>query len=294
MNLVDKFRILTYNVGFITKSVDCIMQSGIQKDDIAWMKHEYKDRFFADPFLWYRDKEYYYILCEEMTFWEQKGNISLLKIRKNTYELIEKKTVIEEPTHLSFPFCDENGNFIIPESVKSGQCKKYIFNENHELVSTEVIFSEGLIDTSFYTDQNGVEWMFTSKKNIPNKELYLYYKNGDGKYQPVKNNPIESNIRTTRSAGRFFHLNGKLYRPVQDCQGRYGRQTKILEIESISEEGVLYKDVATLNSFDNPPFSQTFHTFNVYDSVTIVDGSFDFFRFPMKIFYRKCKWMFRK
>lgn len=293
MNLIDKFRILTYNIGFITKPVDEIIKIGLQKGDIAWMKHKYKDRFFADPFLWYRDKEHCYVLCEEMTFWEQKGVISLLKIRKDSYELVEKKTVIEEPTHLSFPFCEENGNYIIPESVKSGQCKKYIFNNKHELVGSEIIFDEGLIDTSFYTDSNDIEWMFTAKKNIPNKELYLYYKDVDGKYKPVKNNPIESNIRTTRSAGRFFYKDGKLYRPVQDCLGRYGKQTKILEIESISNDGVKYKDVATLNSFENPPFNQTFHTFNVYDGITIVDGSFDFFRFPMKIFYRKCKWMFR-
>lgn len=292
MNLINKFRIQTYNIGFITKPVKEIVMNGILSGDIVWVKHNYKDRFFADPFLWYRDKDHYFVLCEEMTFWEQKGVISLLKIRKDSCELVERKTVIEESTHLSFPFCEENGNYVIPESLKSGQCKKYIFNDNHELVRSEVIFDEGLIDSSFFMDKNGDEWMFTAKKTIPNKELFLYYKNAEGKYQPVKHNPVESNIRTTRSAGRFFYSNGKLYRPVQDCLGRYGKQTKILEMKSISKDGIEYEDVATLNSFANPPFSQTFHTFNVYNDVIVIDGSYDFFRFPMKIFYRKCKWMF--
>ena len=284
MKIFDKFKILTYNIGFIKKPINDVIKNGVEKGDIAWLKHNYKDRFFADPFLWYRDEGHYYVLCEEMTFWEQKGVISLLKIRNDSYELVEKTTIIEEPTHLSFPFCEENGNSVIPESVKSGKCKKYIFNDKHELVGSEIIFDEGLIDTSFFIDSSGVEWMLTAKKNIPNKELYLYYKNADGKYQSAKNNPIVSNIRTTRSAGRFFCLNGKIYRPVQDCLGRYGKQTKILEIESISENGIRYKDVATLNSFENPPYSQTFHTFNVYEGITIVDGSYDFVRFPMKIF----------
>ncbi len=290
--IINKFRILTYNIGFIAKPIKDIVKYGIQAGDIVWVKHNYKDRFFADPFLWYRDKDYYYVLCEEMTFWEQKGVISLLKIQKDSYKLVEKKIVIDEPTHLSFPFCEENGDYVIPESVKSGQCKKYIFNKRHELISSEVIFDEGLIDSSFITDKNGDEWMFTAKSNFPNKELFLYYKNAEGVYQPAKNNPVESNIRTTRSAGKFFSIDQKLYRPVQDCLGRYGQQTKILEMESISKDGVKYKEVATLNSFENPPYCQTFHTFNVYDDIIVVDGSYDFFRFPMKIFYRKCKRMF--
>lgn len=293
MHIVDKFKIQTYNVGFITKPIEEIIINGIQPNDIVWMKHKYKDRFFADPFLWYRDEAHYYVLCEEMTFWEQKGIISLLKIKKDTVELVDKKTVIEEETHLSFPFCEENKEYIIPESVLSGKCKKYYFNDNHDLVKTEVIFDEGLIDTSFYIDQNGTEWMLTAKKFIPSTELYLYQKNQAGKYISVKGNPIESNNRTTRSAGRLFSCNGKLYRPVQDCFGRYGRQTKILEIYSIDDNGIKYKDAATFNSFENPPYNETFHTFNVYQGVIIVDGSKDFVRFPMKFFYRRFPWLFR-
>ena len=132
MDFINKFRILTYNIGFITNPIKEIIKNGVQRGDIVWVKHNYKDRFFADPFLWYRDKDFYYVLCEEMTFWDPKGVISLLKIQKDSYALVEKKTIIEESTHLSFPFCEENGNYVIPESVNSGQCKKYVFNRKAE------------------------------------------------------------------------------------------------------------------------------------------------------------------
>ena len=55
MRIVDKFKIQTYNVGFIARPIEEILKNGISKGDIIWMKHKYKDRFFADPFLWYRD-----------------------------------------------------------------------------------------------------------------------------------------------------------------------------------------------------------------------------------------------
>ena len=48
-----------------------------------------------------------------------------------------------------------------------------------------------------------------------------------------------------------------------------------------------------LNSFENAPYDETLHTFNVYDNVIMVDGSKDFMRFPVKILYKKFRWMFK-
>ena len=36
-----------WNIGFILKSPEEILQS--DKLDVHWMKHKYKDRWFADP-----------------------------------------------------------------------------------------------------------------------------------------------------------------------------------------------------------------------------------------------------
>lgn len=67
-----------------------------------------------------------------------------------------------------------------------------------------------------------------------------------------------------------------------------------MEIEKIGEDGYVAKEVLTINSFENPPYIDTMHTFNVYPDVVIVDGSKDFFRFPMKIFYKKFRWLFKR
>ena len=293
MNIIQKFKILTYNIGFLSCSLDELMTTGIKQNNIIWMKHNYKDRYFADPFLIKMDDKFLYVICEEYTFWEEKGKISLLKVDKKTFRLVEKKIIIEEQTHLSFPFCELNGDTITPESCKSGNCYKYTIDiKSWEILNKQIIVKEGLIDAAFYTDIKGNEWIFASKDKIPSTELFLYYKK-DGSYKEFENNPVLCNNRIARSAGKIFEWHGELFRPVQDCKKRYGWQTKIMHIDELDINDYKASEHITINSFENPPYNETLHTLNVYDGCIVVDGSKDFLRFPMKFFYKKFRLFFK-
>lgn len=294
MNLYKKFLIQTYNIGIIKKSIGKILDNGIEKGDIVWLKHNFKDRFFADPFMIKEDEEYYYILVEEFFFCEEKGKITLLKIRKVDFSLAERKIIIEEPTHLSFPFCELNGTTIVPESVLSGKTMEYSIDlDTMTVINSRVILNEGLIDSAFYADRQGNKWILTAKMDNPKEDMYMYLLNRDV-YEPLKNGSvIARSIEETRSAGRLFEFNGNLYRPVQDSTQRYGRQTRIMKIDKLNEAEYKAHCVQVINGKDNPPYNETLHTFNVYDDCVIVDGSKDCFRFPMKILYKKCRWMFK-
>lgn len=295
MWIYNKFLIMTYNVGFVTKGVNKIFTNKIQQGDIVWLKHKYKDRYFADPFLIKEDNKFLYVLVEEYPFWTEKGIIVLLKIDKNQYELVDRKKVIEEDWHLSFPYCKLNCEWVIPEASASGKTFAYkISLDTFEIENRVLIAEEGLIDNVFYEDKNGKTWAYAGKTIIPSTELYEFALGNDGLFNDINNVPIQSDNRHSRGAGDFFEYNGKLYRAVQDCKGRYGRQTKIMEIEKIGEDGYVAKEVLTINSFENPPYIDTMHTFNVYPDIVIVDGSKDFFRFPMKIFYKKFRWLFKR
>ena len=295
MNFYKKFLIQTYNVGIIKKPIRKILSVGVNKGEIKWLEHNYKDRFFADPFLVDEDFNYYYILVEEYFFWEEKGKITLLTVDKKTFSLVKRKIVIEEQTHLSFPFCEFRGNTIIPESVLSGKTTEYLFDcSTHQVVGKNVILNEGLIDACFYEDSDHNKWILASSLINPKEDLYLY-KLKNHQYEKLNNGkPIMSSIELTRAAGKFFSVDGQLYRPVQDSTRRYGRQTKIVKINKLEDNGIDAEEVQTINSFNNPPFDETLHTFNVYDDCVIVDGSKDFFRFPMKAVYKKCRWLFRR
>ena len=291
MGLLRKFRIQTYNVGFVTKGIDAVMTDGIGQGDIIWLKHDYKDRFFADPFLWDYDDEYLYVLVEEVLFWEYKGRIVLLKVRRSDYALISRRVVIDEPTHLSFPLCRCGGDTIIPESSASGRWTAYKINrDTMEIESKQVLLEIGTIDAVFYENEKG-SWILTGKLPKPNDELYIYRKDEAGSYV-ISEEPVLTDVTQVRSAGPLFTWKGKLFRPVQDSGERYGRRTRIMQVDQISGEKYSVSEWITLTGDENPPYNETLHTFNIYDPCILVDGSKDFLRFPMKLLYRYCGFLF--
>lgn len=292
MNLRKKFEIRTYNVGFVNKTIDNVMNNGINKNDINWLKHNYKDRFFADPFLIKEDNNYYYVLCEEFLFWEEKGKISLLIVRKDNYQLYEKKIIIEEDYHLSFPACFKDGNIIKPEASKSNKYFEYIIDtDKFEILEKKEILSEGTIDAIefFYKNKS---FLLTGKINNPSGELYIYI-NKDGKYISNNNNPVISGKSCSRNAGNIFKYKNDYFRPVQDCSEIYGKQTKLMKINKFGENEYVDEEIKIIDSFDNPPYNETLHTFNVYDDFILVDGSKSILRFPMKFFYKKFRFIFK-
>lgn len=290
MNIINKFKILTYNIGFISKDVNLVMKDGIQKGDIVWLKHQYKDRFFADPFLIDENERYLYVLSEEYTFWEELGRIVLLIVSKEDYSLVERRILIKERYHLSFPYCKKGGNWIMPEASASGAAYLYQYDKKaFKVIGKRKVCDVGLIDNVIYLDGDN-DYLYAGKTDKPSVELYSFKKVNE---EYIDEQYIQSDNRTSRSAGDFFKIGDNLYRPVQDCKERYGRQTKIMKINSIGAEGYSSAEECTLNSFQNPPFNETMHTFNVYDDIILVDGSKDFLRFPMKFFYRKCRWLFK-
>ena len=281
MNLFKKFKIQVYNVGFVNSTIDKVLLNGIKKGDIKWIKHGYKDRFFADPFLIREDSDYYYVLCEEYIFIERKGKISLLKISKNDFHLVEKQVIIEENYHLSFPFCEFDGNFIIPESCNGDGTYKYTIDDKFNVISKKKIVEEGLVDAVFYKN-NDNEYILTCKKENPKTDLYLYVKKHE-MYEITSPKPILSNIKYSRSAGHLFFNKNKLYRPVQDSTNRYGELTRIVEITQLTNNSYDYQEVCEVDAFDNPPYNETLHTFNCYNNVIVIDGSKDYFKPAMKI-----------
>lgn len=285
MDLINKFKILTYNVGIIHKPIDEVLSNGIKQHDIIWLKHKYKDRFFADPFLVKEDSDSLYILCEELSFWNNKGVISLLVVNKEDFRLVEKKTIIEEPWHLSFPYIINN-EYVLPESHKAGKAYLYHLNTSTwEIDSKKVVCEEcGFVDPVIIKIDDDKEYLL-STDNL-SERLFIYSLDDNEKYKILNKEPVLTDKSRARAAGYSFIYNGELVRPVQDCVERYGRQVRIEKIISFNEKTYETDIIAILNSDLNPPYNETFHTFNLYDNCIIVDGSKDIVRFPVKLIYR--------
>lgn len=285
MKIIEKLKMGVWNVGIIEKSAESILQG--EEYSIRWVKHRYKDRFFADPFLWKMDEKNYFILAEEYKFIDRKGRIVLLQVDKNSFKLIRKKVIIDEQTHLSYPIVYKGE--IIPESYKSGTLSAYRVSDNKLIKSC--VYKGQLIDGTFL-DYDGKEWIFATTKEEEldaQSKLSIFYKK-DGRYIPISSNPVKNDIKTARPGGNFFELNGVLYRPAQNCEHFYGESIKIMQVDKLSV--CEYKEHEILEISDPSREYKGMHTFNDYKNFVIVDGYKDIYSWQ-KVLYVKFKWLYK-
>lgn len=237
-----------------------------------------KDRFWADPFIVARDNKYY-VFIEEFLFSEKKGHISLIVMNKDgSWEMPVR--VLEASYHLSYPFVFEfeNNLYMIPESydnqtVELYRCtafpRKWEFQKN-------LMEKCGAIDTTLFQWQ-GKWWMFANQIETAGAsfcdELFLYYSDSpfSENWTPHPRNPIVSDVRSARPAGRLFVRNGRLYRPSQNSSRHYGYGFNICEITKLTETEYEEKIVSRVEPNWDQNIVST-HTINYEDGLTIVDG----------------------
>ena len=244
------------------------------------------DRFWADPFVVYEDKKYY-IFVEEVIAPSPRGHISCFEIDENGNPSVPKK-IIERPYHMSYPyvFSYNNEYYMIPETSENRTIDLYKcvnFPEKWAMVTTLMQNIEAADATLFQKD--GKWWLFANvceNEGTPsNDELCLFYAEDlfAGKWTAHAKNPIVSDVKSARPAGKIFIHNGEAYRPSQNSSKRYGYGMKINHIVTLSEteyEEVCISDIEPL--WDDEIIAT--HTLNFVNELTIIDGLMKQVRYP--------------
>ncbi|MFH1642295.1 MAG: hypothetical protein ABIC04_05345 [Nanoarchaeota archaeon] len=237
-----------------------------------------KDKFWADPHVIFRNDKYY-IFIEEYMYKSQKGHIALITMDEDgVYH--KPETVIDRPYHLSYPFVFEYENkyYMIPESKSNKTIELYKCVEFPQKWEFQMNLMDNVraVDATVFYHKNKW-WMFT---NICENEgaslwdeLFLFSANNlfTNNWQSHPLNPIVSDCKTSRPAGKIFSINGILYRPSQNCSTRYGYGFNISEITSLDENN--YAEV--LVSSVKPNWDKNIigtHTFNRVNSLHIIDA----------------------
>jgi len=237
-----------------------------------------RNRFWADPFVVHRSGRYY-VFIEEFDYAQDKGHISMLTIDENG-DHTEPVKVLEQPYHLSYPFVFEwdSNTYMIPESAENRRVEVYRCTEFPRKWEFHKVLMEGIaaFDSTLLQYQ-GKWWLFA---NVPENdgatgsdELFLYYADDPlvDEWRPHPKNPVVSDIRRARPAGRIFERDGILYRPSQDCSTRYGYGLKINHILELSETEYREKEVDSIE----PKWDKHIigvHTFNHAGRLTVIDG----------------------
>jgi len=237
-----------------------------------------KDRFWADPFAICRNGKIF-IFIEEFLYRTNKGHITMLELDING-KLLHTEKILENHYHMSYPFLFEyNGNYyMIPETYENKTiqlytCKEFPGKWNFVMNLMENIAA---MDTTLFF-HNNKWWLFTALNesyNFPDfVELFLFYSTDlfTTEWIPHPNNPIVTDVRNARPAGSIFLHENRIYRPSQDCSGRYGSAYNLNQIIELSETA--YEEVlVSKTKADWEPDLKGTHTFNFHNNFIIIDA----------------------
>jgi hypothetical protein len=240
-----------------------------------------KDLFWADPHIVYREGRYY-IFIEEFSYHANKGHISCIEMEPSGRYSAPVK-VLDEPFHLSFPFVFEyNGTFyMLPETPSARGIHLYQcigFPSRWKFM--QVLVGSVEAADSVILHYNNKFWLFTNiadpvGTSIEN-ELYLFYSDDilSGDWKPHPLNPIVSDVKKARMAGKIVEKDGRLFRPSQCDSPIYGYGIRLNEIIRMTE----YDYQETEMMFIEPDWDKDIngiHTFNHENRLTVIDCSYE-------------------
>ena len=187
--------------------------------------------------------------------------------------------VLEADHHLSYPFVFEHDGqlWMLPESAKNRSVELYRCVDFPLVWKRERILIDGLrlVDATLYrgTDR---WWMFANsaagESRMFDDELHLFHAERlTGDWQPHPKNPVKSDARSSRPAGRLFARDGVLYRPAQVCVPRYGAGLAIQRVLKLTPQDYAERQVERLLA---DPAAGLFglHTMNRAGDLTVVDA----------------------
>ena len=238
-----------------------------------------KDRFWADPFVIYKNNKHH-VFFEECEYTNNKGYLSVMTFDNDGNHSNPIK-ISECDYHLSYPSIFEFNNDLYLIHATTHNSKSYIelFKcENFPLkwkFDRKLIEDIPLVDTTIFFYDN-TWWIFGCKAELDgssqSNELMLYYSDNPLSQNWISHplNPIVSNIKNARPAGKIFQMNNKIIRPAQNCYKIYGNGISFNEIIKLNKNEYEEKQI----EFFTPNWKNDMiglHTFNYDAGFTVID-----------------------
>ena len=266
-----------YYIGFL-KETEMSLPIAERYEKVRWLDVcRYKDEgWFADPFILSVNDNIIELFAEEMIYKTGRGILAYLKVDINSCEILEKHTMLELDTHLSFPiYLRDNGKlYVYPENYQSGSLKIYEYDEQTKsLICPRIIINAPLLDTQILK-LNGLYYafgvQFQTGLQKDTKKLYVYQANTlHGGYKLIQ--IIENPRCEERGAGLIYTADGRLIRPAQSCEGGYGREV-ILYVLQKNNIGFEEKEIERVIPNRKSPNGSVLHTYNKLDNWVVIDG----------------------
>ncbi|MBX3154689.1 MAG: hypothetical protein KF773_01730 [Deltaproteobacteria bacterium] len=230
------------------------------------------DRFWADPFV-ARHGDGWVVLFEEKVYGRRPAWISALHIDRHG-TVTPPVPVLQCDYHLSYPFLLrwQDTWWMVPETARNKTIELWRAVAFPHRWKRERVLVDGVqaVDPTLF-EHDGRWWMFCNigePHASREDELHLFHATSPlGPWTPHPRNPIKSDIRSSRPAGRVFFSDGAWHRPAQDGSDGYGSSLVVHRIEQLDPR--TYREVAIRRMAATG--GSGLHTINACDGMTVID-----------------------
>jgi methionyl-tRNA formyltransferase len=242
--------------------------------EIHWYGGE-RGAFLADPFP-VANKNGIRIYAERLPWRSGRGEIVALDYSA-AHGFSPLRSLWQPPYHCSYPYIFNDGeqSWCLPEMSEAGEAHLFPITDDGDVAFAsggQAIFLDGLIDPTVVW-HNDRYWMFASDPSDGNTVLNIFHAHQmAGPWVPHVLNPVKTDIRSARPAGRPFVLDGSLIRPAQDCSLRYGGAICLNRIAVLTPDD-FHEDVWKVISPRRGRYRHGLHTLSWIEGRTVIDGA---------------------
>jgi hypothetical protein len=233
-------------------------------------------RFYADPFL-VRHVGRRFIFFEDYDASCRRAVIRYAEIDAGG-RLRAPGVALSEDCHLSYPFVFAEGDavYMLPETAGHRTVELYRaarFPDQWRL--DRVLLSDVAATDATLLRHAGRLWLFVAiavDGGRPIDELFLFSAESlCGEWAPHPLNPIVSDVRCARPAGRVFLRDGQLIRPAQDCSRSYGWRLVLNRVEALSPSDYRERPIGAIEPAPGSGNLRT-HSYDSDGEYEVLDG----------------------
>jgi len=231
--------------------------------------------FWADPFVIEHDGRRW-AFFEEYSYQDKRAHISCAEISPEGLLIAPTPCLSDNNHHFSYPHVFSAGCelYMIPETRDADAIDLYRCEDfPGKWLRQRTLMQGRFVDTSIW-QHHELWWLLTTTAKPDSRSgcLLLFYAdslNNQWRFHPA--NPISTDVRNVRNAGRVFRKGSMLLRPSQDSSRGYGRRLCFNEITELSRHRYSERLLMTVET-QNSKRVGGIHTYNCSGNIELIDG----------------------
>jgi hypothetical protein len=217
------------------------------------------------------------LFVEEYVRAAHRGRLAVVELDDSPRGWRSVETILDLPTHLSYPLVFQYADnwYLLPEQAATGGLELYMAEDFPTTWRWHSTALDRPASDATVAEIDGRWWMFTAikpKGGTAADELHVFHAATPlGPWTPHAHNPVLSDIRYARPAGRVYRHDDAWFRVAQDGAVSYGHSIVIIRIDRL-EPDAYQETVVDVIRPDWAPGLMATHTINRTPTLTVVDA----------------------